>query len=725
MLILLMASILWEMPATFARAEALIDDRECPPGSACVHPLSCTSVPLDWADLLPKPESTTSIIFDQRYPRCRTRTQLEGICCRQTDDEDSGPACCHQLHRLVTTELAASVDHLRLRPTENSVINHGRKEHGHRMGADYDQLYGVNVTTKTHVRTKRCIIGPRCQDEHSRYRRFDGRCNNIGPGHSLWGSAGYPMKRLLAPAYGDHVGSPRNTSITGKALPSARQISALLFDDLSVPDKHYNVLMMQFGQFLVHDITKSKPASDSVECCHRSSSDSNPDCMAITISAHDPFYSQFGVKCMNFIRTAVVPKAQCQAGHSRQISAVTHFIDGSAIYGSSTAEANHLRSHKGGRLKSLKHPQMSNELPPLESATGVCSRNAAMCFKVGDDRANQIVTLVALHTLFLREHNRIAKALEVLNPHWNDEIIFQESRRIVGAEIQHIVYSEYLPKIIGPHFMTKFELHTSKGHNDSYNPKINPSISSEFSSAAFRFGHSTVPGKLEFPQGPVDTHKTFFNPTSLRNPAFYDHLFQGMLRQPMQKSDDKFTNSLTKFLNSKEGKPFGKDLASINIQRGRDHAVRPYNHYLRLKGNKMKTNFTDFGPSAGPKLHKLYSSPNDVDLYVGGILEPPVPGGIVGQTFAEIIGEQFSRLKHGDRYFYSNGHRSNPGHFSKLQLEELQRVTLAGILCANANDPAHLKVQLEAFHLPHPISNPHVLCNSAKVPKLNLILWKT
>ena len=97
--------------------------------------------------------------------------------------------------------------------------------------------------------------------------------------------------------------------------------------------------------------------------------------------------------------------------------------------------------------------------------------------------------LTSHHTLWLREHNRLATKLESLNTHWDSDRVFQETRRIVVAQWQHIIYSEWLPLLLGRTYMSTFGLlPQTRGYSRSYNEGLDPRINNEFATAAFRCG---------------------------------------------------------------------------------------------------------------------------------------------------------------------------------------------------------------------------------------------
>lgn len=71
------------------------------------------------------------------------------------------------------------------------------------------------------------------------------------------------------------------------------------------------------------------------------------------------------------------------------------------------------------------------------------------CFESGDTRANENLHLTSMHLIWARHHNFLATRLQSLNPQWDDETVFQEARRILGAQLQHITYNEFLPILLG------------------------------------------------------------------------------------------------------------------------------------------------------------------------------------------------------------------------------------------------------------------------------------
>lgn len=102
-----------------------------------------------------------------------------------------------------------------------------------------------------------CPVQVVCPSVPLHYRSFDGSCNNPNPKRGHWGMSGQPMDRLLYPAYEDSIWSPRIHGKDGSLLTEARTISRHLMQDYDRPHHKHNLLLMQFGQFLAHDLTQS------------------------------------------------------------------------------------------------------------------------------------------------------------------------------------------------------------------------------------------------------------------------------------------------------------------------------------------------------------------------------------------------------------------------------------------------------------------------------------
>lgn len=145
-----------------------------------------------------------------------------------------------------------------------------------------------------------------------------------------------------------------------------------------------------------------------------------------------------------------------------------------------------------------------------------------------------------MHTVWHRQHNSIAMAFKRMNRHWDDERIFQETKRIIGAQMQMITYNEFLPLVIGQKRMNFFNLNINKGYT-KYNPDINPSIYTEFASAAFRFGHTLIsPVYTRMQANGAQTEywlkDNYFNPHVLKDGEI-DNILRGMTASNAARTD--------------------------------------------------------------------------------------------------------------------------------------------------------------------------------------------
>jgi hypothetical protein len=306
---------------------------------------------------------------------------------------------------------------------------------------------GMIDTRKTVIK-ENCpsfIVTPECNVE--RYRTVGGVCNNLD--HPHWGAARRSHHRFLTPDFADSVGAPRVSS-SGKPLPSARLVSATVHKDLGFHDHAVTVMLVAWGQFIDHDITLTAETKDPAtgktpKCCEGSK---HPECLPIDIPKQDPFYAEHGQRCMNLARSVPGLKHDCRLGARASFNLVSSILDAGTVYGDNDEVHRALRAFDKGLLKVLpvfEEFKMKELLPlKLESPDEGCIRPSedVYCFLAGDNRVNEQTVLAVAHLLCVREHNRIAKELAKINPHWNDETLYHETRHIVAALVQHITFNE-------------------------------------------------------------------------------------------------------------------------------------------------------------------------------------------------------------------------------------------------------------------------------------------
>lgn len=485
-------------------------------------------------------------------------------------------------------------------------------------------------------------------------RTINGENNNLIIPHL--GSVDTQLLRAVPADYADEISIP-----SGSDRPNPRVISNLLVEQTESTPNAYQAssMVFQWGQFLDHDIDLTEPSEPKED-------------FAIVMPG-DPYFPQGTY--LPFSRSSYDHDTGLGIGNPReQINQISSFIDASNVYGSDEVRASFLRRNDGtGRLKTSKRKMLPYNTAGLANAGG----HGANLFVAGDIRANEQIALTTLHTVFVREHNRLAKRLRQKNRHWSGETIYQAARAYVAAQMQVITYKEFLPLLIGG-------LDTDY---TGYQETVDPSIRNEFSTAAYRFGHTMIPSTLlrlnkkgkTIKAGNISLGESFFNPALLERGTGtgLEPILRGLVKQKAESIDIHLVDEIRNLLFGPPGAG-GLDLASLNIQRGRDHGLGDYNSVREAYGLQKITDFNQMAINQShiDKLVSMYASVDDVDLWVGGLIEPHQPGAMVGELLQVVLREQFTRLRDGDRFWYQN-------IFTGKELAELEATTLKDIIVRN------------------------------------------
>src|SRR6267143_74617 len=449
------------------------------------------------------------------------------------------------------------------------------------------------------------------------FRTLDGNGNNLR--HPEWGRAGTLYLRMAPTNYSDGISKMA-------AGPSMRYVSNRVFNDVGQNIFSKNGVTQWgwvWGQFIDHDVglRDERPAENA----------------AIGFDTSDPleeFANDLGA--IGFSRTPAAPGTGVTTPR-QQVNTLSSYIDGSNVYGVDSTRLEWLRvgpvdgdmSNNGARL--MLTP---DDFLPRVSARGDPSKAPAMdlmgplvgtpnrAVVAGDVRANENIALTSLHTLFAREHNRIVAKLP---KYLSAEQEFQIARRVVGAEIQFITYTQFLPALgirLAPY--------------EGYQPSVNPGLSNEFAVVGYR-AHSMIHGEFDTtvpagtytdaqlaafaaeqvvvePDGAqvkleIPLAAAFGNPDLLQSLGL-GPVFQS-LSQRQYENDEQIDNAQRSVLFQipKPGVPdptvcgvpivnpdcFSgvSDLGALDIARGRDHGIPLYNDLRRAYGLAPKVSFID------------------------------------------------------------------------------------------------------------------------------------
>lgn len=458
-------------------------------------------------------------------------------------------------------------------------------------------------------------------------------------------------------------------------LPNPRVVSERLgvMDKEKVAPRGVNVLMVAFGQFVDHDIVLTPSGQRRRD-------------------ASFPVVVKGRAQRMPFLRSDVLPlPVCCDKGYGGKegmvYNAATAFVDASVVYGTEVVRQEALRLHKNGKLI-MKETKDGRRLPRnskselLYTVNNVNRRDDEQLAVAGEMRANENPVLTALQTLFAREHNRVCDLLikELMArgmPVQTDEWLFQQARRVVVAELQSIVFNEFVPAILGGDASSAYR---------GYNAKVDPSTNLLFTTAAYRWGHSAIRNEIwardqDGKQRKYALQNTFFNPKVFASEKLEAWLL-GAIHAPAMDVDLGHSDSVRQFLFSPE-RPGRLDLLALNVQRGRDHNLPSYLAARKLHG--LTRGLGDMSEETRNRVLEVYGDAEKIDVYIGGLAEEKMKGSLLGPLFHNIVRDQFERLRNGDRFYYENVQWGS--FMSKLDIvRRIMRheIKLADVITANS-----------------------------------------
>jgi hypothetical protein len=499
-------------------------------------------------------------------------------------------------------------------------------------------------------------------------RPIDETGNNVA--NPTWGTPNTDLIRGASGArYGDGI-----SSMDSAGVPSPRAVSNAVFAQSQPIYSRAGLsdYIWTWGQFLDHDLSLTP---------------GNQESAPIAVPTGDPSFDpqSTGAQVIPFHRAVFDTSTGTSASNPRQqINLITGYIDGSQVYGSDSVRASWLRTGTGGTLK-VTQTALGDLLPYNDGTMSNAGSpevpdTSNTLFVAGDVRSNEQPTLACMHTLFVREHNRLAAQLQTQNPTWSDEDLYQKARNTVIAEIQHITYDEFLPALLG----VGAPLSPYKG----YDASVNPGVAAVFSTAAYRLGHTLLsPMILRLNEdgspvsaGPLSLRASFFQATPPLIMSYgIEPYLRGLAAQRSQELDRFVIDDVRNFLFGQPGSG-GLDLPSLNVQRGRDIGLPRFNDVRADYNLARKQSFSDVTSDSqlAAALASMYGSVDLMDVFVGFLVEDHIANSNVGETLFAVLSDQFTRSRAGDRYWYET-------YLSGDEVQTIKQLTLSDIIRRNTS----------------------------------------
>jgi hypothetical protein len=487
------------------------------------------------------------------------------------------------------------------------------------------------------------------QGRHLTARTADGSFNDLEK----------PEMGMAGTRFGRNIPLPAIQPETGAQLltPNPRVVSrTLMTRDHFQPATILNLLAAAWIQFENHDWFAHK------------NSDQPQDKLEIPLADNDPWPQEH--RPMAVDKTQADPSRPPGANPPSFINTVTHWWDGSQIYGSDPETVERLRSHEDGKLI-----LQEDGLLPLDPETGV-------------DRTgfndNWWLGLALFHTLFTREHNVICERLKREFPDWSDDALFDHARLINAALMAKIHTVEWTPAIL-PHPATDIALNVNwsgfvgedlkgvlgnigdgelsdlltgivGGETDHHTAPYY--LTEEFVSV-YRM-HPLIPDELNLYQ--IENHRLlrqvdFFEMSGKRarpiveTTPLADLFYSFGVTHPGAITLHNYPRFLQE-LRRDNGEVF--DLAAVDILRDRERGVPRYNRFRELIGREKVCCFEEItsNPQWARELREVYGNDIDqVDLMVGLFAEDKPEGFGFSDTAFRVFILMASRRLKSDRFF--------------------------------------------------------------------------